>query len=188
LLGIEEAFKGRLKVNVEDVHLIIDYESIFAASVDKHLGRLHKKMQTQHCWCFEAIEQSINFPLGCKVWLIEMFNYCFIVNNFLFYFVQVTYRFCCSPQVVEIQKLSKETCVTVIGQLTGLEPSTVVCRWYPAADGIGMDKLRPGIEGFYLLRDIPQLINPAMVPLAAFPDGSREKISLTLKEIHKKSW
>ena len=102
--------------------------------------------------------------------------------------LQVTYRFCCSDQVVEIKKEAKENCITVIGQLTGLEPSTVVCRWYPAAEGIGMDQQRPGIEGFYLLHNLPVLRNLDQAPLAAFPEGSREKIDKTLNEVQKKSW
>jgi len=102
--------------------------------------------------------------------------------------MQVTYRFCCSEQVVEIQKQSKENCVTIIGQLTGLEPCTVVCRWYPAAEGIGMDPLRPGIEGFHLLRNFPLLRTPEQAPLAKFPEQSREKVDKTLNEIQTKYW
>lgn len=103
-------------------------------------------------------------------------------------FEQVTYRAFCSSQVVEIIKQPKENCITAIGQLIGLEPCTTVCRWYPAAEGFGMDPQRPGIEGFYLLRELPELKSQEEMPLAAFPDGSRESIGLTLKEIYRKNW
>jgi len=102
--------------------------------------------------------------------------------------LQVTYRFCCSDQVVEIQKQAKENCVTIIGQLTGLEPCTVVCKWYPAADGIGMDPQRPGIEGFHLLRNFPVLRNIEDAPLAPFPEQSRDQVNKTLNEIQTKYW
>lgn len=89
---------------------------------------------------------------------------------------------------MEIQKQAKENCVTIIGQLTGLEPSTVVCRWYPAADGIGMDPLRPGIEGFHLLRNLPVLRNTEDAPLAPFPERSRDQVNKTFNEIQTKYW
>jgi len=66
-IGIEEAFVGRLKVHVEDVNLIIDYDLLFSKVTDSRLGRLHKNQQTQHCWLFEAVLPSIHFPLGAKV-------------------------------------------------------------------------------------------------------------------------
>jgi len=65
--GLIEAFSGRMNIHIEDVHLIVNYDKMFQHATDPHLGKLHKKQQTQHCWCFQAVASSVYFPLGVKV-------------------------------------------------------------------------------------------------------------------------
>lgn len=65
--GLIDAFSGKIDVHVEDIHLVLDYEKLFHRVTDKHLAKLHKKRQTQHCWCFQAVGASVDFPLGVKV-------------------------------------------------------------------------------------------------------------------------
>lgn len=103
--------------------------------------------------------------------------------------IQAMYRAYSSNKVVEFRKIAKESSMSAIGQLIGLEPYTVACRWEPAADGPFSDPCRPGIEGLYLMQDFPpSLPTGSPVSLAKLPDGARVSISKTLKEIERKDW
>lgn len=84
-------------VNVVDVHAVADWTAIMKPHVDKALARLHKLVQTQHQWRWEAIIPSPLFPLGVKT----------------------TYRAYSSPTVVEFARKSPSDCITPIGRLTG---------------------------------------------------------------------
>jgi hypothetical protein len=129
---IEEIFSDyKCKAKVEDVYIIPDYDTFFEDVLDKNLADLHKKINTQHQWKFEAVKSSPHFPLGCKT----------------------TYRAYSSDKVVEFEKKPKASCVSPIGQLTGLEPTTSYTKWYPSIDNNLPG--RAGIEGFYLLRGMP---------------------------------
>lgn len=155
--GLESAFTGKLKVTVEDVHLVMNYYDFLTPCRDTSLGRLHKEEQTQHTWMFEAVDPSVHFPLGVKT----------------------CYRAYCSDKVVEFQKMDPLECTTSIGRLTGLEPVVTISHWYPSASGIGMDPLRPNIEGFYLLRSLPSgILTPAPFNLKC-----HEIVSATLSEV-----
>jgi hypothetical protein len=55
---------------------------------------------------------------------------------------------------VEFSKKLKAENRTALGRLTGMEPYTLIPRWYPAKDTYDD---RAGIEGFYLLETYPVL-------------------------------
>jgi glycosyltransferase involved in cell wall biosynthesis len=71
------------------------------------VGRLHKESYTQHRWRFEAVETCAEFPFGVKT----------------------LYRAYASDRVIEIFKTEKSQCISRIGQLIGLEPVSVHCRY-----------------------------------------------------------
>ena len=119
-----------LNAEVEDVLTVPDYCSILKDCIAPGLSRLHKDLQTQHQWRFLAVKPDVYFPLGCKT----------------------TYRAYSSDRVVEFIKQPKNKCYSKVGRYTGLEPVTVYCRWYPSAE---CDANRVGVEGFYLLTELP---------------------------------
>ena len=70
----------------------------------------------QHCWRFEAVVVSDHtFKFGCKT----------------------TYEAYCCDKVVKLLNKTKSQCDSVVGQYTGLEPTTVYCPWYPKENGLG---------------------------------------------------
>lgn len=159
--GLEKAFKDScLNVQLKDVYVIPDYKLLLEEAIDSKLGRLHKDDLTQHQWRFEAVHESIYFPLGVKT----------------------TYRAYSSPKVVEFKKIPKQQCVTPIGRATGLEPVTLHCRWYPAKD---TDPNRMGIEGFYLLKKSPHW-DKGFFPPVPFPDSIRSDIDKCLTEVQRR--
>lgn len=134
--------KTKLNPQMIDVMVVPNYQQFFGAEgiIDSKLSRLHKEVQTQHQWKFEAVAPSVLFPLGCKT----------------------MYRAYSSDVVVEIAKKPKQQCVSVVGQYTGLEPMKLYVRWYPSAECISS---RLGIEGFYLIRKVPHCENNWLDPL-----------------------
>jgi len=140
---------------------VMDYKVFFNACVDSKLGKLHKEELTQHQWSFEAVTPDPHFPLGAKT----------------------CYRAYSADKVVEFVFQDKELCSTPIGMYTGLEPRTCLCRWYPAPDGEGMDPHRPGIEGLYLLRDLPRLSSRRAVILSPYQVGCKKDLDTTMAEI-----
>jgi hypothetical protein len=130
-------------------------------SIDNDLSRLHKEIQTQHQWRFEAVKEGIYFPFGCKT----------------------TFKAYSSNKVVEFEKLPRGQCCTPIGQYTGLEPSTTYNTWQPEPEGVNSLPGRP-VEGFYLLINLP---SSEVVSPKPFSEGTAAKILDTLEEV-KKRW
>ena len=129
--------------------------------IDSKLSKLHKEVQTQHQWRFEAVEISQFFPLGCKT----------------------TFRAYCSDRVTEFVQKPKQQCVTDVGKILGLEAVAVSVRWYPTKD---CDSNRRGVEGIYLLKSLPDwnfreqhLLKPAPFEVAEVA----EEIQATLREV-----
>jgi hypothetical protein len=93
-----KAFKNDgLNVKVETPMIIPDYQRYFDRVLDKHLSKLHKEIQTQHKWRFEAVTPTTMFPMGCKT----------------------TFKAYSSDIVVEIRKIPPAQAVTPIGKITG---------------------------------------------------------------------
>ena len=110
---IEDRFKeGMMQCNMIDVMLVPDYQNALKKCIDPKLQNLHKEIDTQHQWQFEAVEPSVYFPLGCRT----------------------AYRAYCSDRVVELVKKNRDHCQSLIGRFIGLEAVTVNCRWYPSAE------------------------------------------------------
>jgi hypothetical protein len=155
---IETAFKeSKLNVCFKDVYIIPNFQLLLEGCIDSKISRLHKDIQTQHQWRFEAVKDSLLFPLGCKT----------------------TYRAYSSDVVVEFVKKHQAQCISPIGQYTGLEATTLHCCWYPN------QKTDPNrnVEGFYLLRNIPHFADFVLEP-CAFPENVHVEIQQTIKEIH----
>jgi hypothetical protein len=102
----KNAFDGKLvDVDVEDVYIIPNFVGWLEGCIS--VGRLHKESYTQHRWRFEAVETCAEFPFGVKT----------------------LYRAYASDRVIEIFKTEKSQCISRIGQLIGLEPVSVHCRY-----------------------------------------------------------
>jgi hypothetical protein len=118
---VQQAFKSRTfnqsgsqedgnNVEVRDVYVIPDYSSFISPVIDDHFKNMHKTLNTQHQWRFQSVAKDpLYFPFGCKT----------------------EFRAYASEKVVEFLVKPLEHCHTKIGKLTGLEPSTLYCRWYP---------------------------------------------------------
>ena len=65
--------------------------------MDQALSTLHQQIHTQHQWRFEAVEESQDFPTGCKT----------------------TFKAYSSNMVYELVKQSKDLCTTDTGVWTG---------------------------------------------------------------------
>lgn len=142
---VEATFKNsKLQATVEDVYVIPDFQEFFSGCIDPLIANYTKEEQTQHVWKFESINISRDFPLGCKV----------------------MYRAYASSKVVEIIERPKHQCLTNLGQLTGLEAVTAVCKWYP--DGSEPEG-RPGVDGMYLLQQRPNA--ERFIPCKFDPEG-----------------
>ena len=160
---IEETFaETNLKAKMKDIYVIPNYQFFFEGCIDGKLARLHHDMQTQHQWRFEAVN-SVHFPDGCKT----------------------TFKAYSSDKVVEFVKKPKQQCIGIIGQYTGLEATTLYCPWYPSANGLGSDPNRQGVEGFYILRNIPNIMTGTLPP-CAFPATAKAAIEETLTEIRSR--
>jgi hypothetical protein len=158
---VEDALaESKLRCKVEDVYAIVNYQYILAPCMDTKLSRLHKEEQTQLQWRFEAVKPSAYFPCGVKT----------------------TYRAYCSDKVVELVPKPKAECHSRMGSIIGLEPRTVYCRWYPT--GLD-DPTRPGIEGLYLLRAIPNVSEDGFV-YCPFPEKTDASVQRTLFEVRTK--
>jgi hypothetical protein len=133
--GIVEAFRyGNLKANAEFLYVIPDYKEFLSNCIDPDFGKCFKLENTQHSWLFEAVLDSPAFPFGVKT----------------------MYRAYSSSKVIEFDKKTPSECITNIGMLTGLEARTVFVRWFPDKDTIPE---RRGIEGFYILKNLPSSEN-----------------------------
>ena len=138
--------------------LIPDYQHHLLQCIDSKLQHLHREAETQHQWLFEAVEADIYFPFGCRT----------------------TYRAYCSDKVVEFYKKAPSQCVSKIGRYTGLEPVSVVCRWYPSAD---CDPNRPGIEGMSILTNLPDVAVTAKLKPYQISMKAKSKLAATLAEV-----
>ena len=109
-------------------------------------------------WCFEAVTPTHWFPLGVKT----------------------TYRPFSADRVVVFEFKNKNECLHPVGMATGMEPVTLYYTWRPSAND---DPLRPGIEGFYLLRNMPHWDGD--LPPVEFPPDCCSDIDKTLAEINR---
>lgn len=146
---LEEKFKTysstHLKNMVVQDVFVVPDYKVFLADYILPIERLHTEMNTKHQWRFECVPISTYFPLG---W--------------------TTYRAYANDRVIEIIEL----CVTDIERLTGLDPVMTDVRWEPNADA---DPNRPGIEGMYLLKEIP-VLKDNFQP-APFEEGFEETLN-----------
>ena len=83
------------------------------------------------------------------------------------------YRMYSNDKVVVIIPKAKAECLTPIGRLTGLEPKTLFCRWWPSKECfVG----RP-VEGSYLLDKVPGLQPGQEMSLAPLPDACSDEMT-----------
>ena len=151
--SVEAAFSSeKTAATVMDITMVIpDYKKFLEPCIDKKLADLHKGEKTQLQWRFEAIDPSIWFPFGVKT----------------------TYRAYCSEKVVELVPKAKESCITPIGRMTGLEPTTVISSWYPAPTTI----VNRPVEGMYILTDVPGTLGPMYhLDPQPFVDNTKEEM------------
>jgi len=143
---IEAAFKSeRLKPTVIDIPYLVDWQYFFdrEKSIDQHLSRLHKLIYTMHCWRFEAIEPHYGFfPHGAKS----------------------VYRPYPCTRILEMFKKPKAQCQSMVGIYTGLEPVETYNTWMPEKDGPNSLEGRQGVEGFYILNNIPTTVVKGQTP------------------------
>lgn len=164
---IEDAFKNsELKAKVVDVHLVPNYVEWLDGHKDKKLARAHKEQHTQHQWSFEAVKISTSFPAGVKT----------------------MHRAFSSNTVVEFRKMPKMQCITPIGQAIGLEPATLMCKWFPTSECF---PTRAGIEGFYIMRGMPHVTAnenlERFLPPDTFSDPNIvQSIQKTLREVRRR--
>jgi len=157
---IINAFKrDNFIAEVEDVYVIQDYENWLSAYVDKDINHLHKEIDTQHQWKYEAVPTSINFPFGVKT----------------------AYRAYSSSKVVEFEEVMPGQGIHKIGQETGLDPYTLHCTWQPEPYGLNSIADRQGVEGTYLLRKIPR----GDIPVMQFEEDSQKYITRFMRRIRK---
>jgi hypothetical protein len=109
-------------------------------------------------WCFEAVNSTQYFPMGVKV----------------------TYRPFSADRAIVFEFKNKNECLHPVGMATGMEPVTLYNTWRPTGQD---DPMRPGIEGFFLLRNMPHRVED--LPPVAFPPDCCDEIRKTLPEINK---
>lgn len=161
-VGLEKAFKhdkGLLCHVYDWLVCIPDYKRFYDAVLDKQLADFAKLEETMHVWRFDAVQVSQWFPMGVKT-------------------CNKAYS---SDQVIEFIKKGRDECLSPIGAATGLEPVTVYCPWRPAPDD---DPLRPGIEGYYLLKGIPHAINGTLQP-QPLVENSHQVFQKTLRYVRE---
>jgi hypothetical protein len=152
--------RPRFYAHVEDVYIVQNYIKWLDDYIDRDIGKLHKEIDTQHQWKFEAVEPDAKFfPLGVKT----------------------AYRAYSSSKVVEFRKVPKDQALHEVGQATGLDPYTLYCTWQPEAYGINSQEGRHGVEGTYLLKAFPSDI----IPISDFVDQSQEYITVFMQRIRK---
>jgi hypothetical protein len=87
---LTEGFKdSKIPLKVVDVMVVPDYVTFFENCIDSELACLHKELQTQHQWRFQAVEPSTFFPFGCKT-TYRAYSSDKVIEHDLFY---VTYQF-----------------------------------------------------------------------------------------------
>jgi hypothetical protein len=118
---------------VEDVYCIPDYKDFIEPCVDKDLSNMHRLEQTQLQFRFEAVKPDVYFPHGVKT----------------------TFKAFSSEQVVEFDIGNPCDNITLVGQLTGLEPKTTYNTWMPEPYGINSLPERQGVEGTHFLVSLP---------------------------------
>lgn len=141
------------------MYVVAGYEQWLDNSIDDKLKYLHREIQTQHQWRFEAVDLSVQFPFGVKT----------------------TFRAYSSSKVVEFEKKDKRVAMTPIGQETGLDPYTLYCTWQPEAYGANSQVDRQGIEGTYILSNIPD----GKIPVLDFVDQSQHYVTQFMKRIRQ---
>ena len=143
---------------VIDVMLIPDYQHILLPCIDPKLQNLHREAETQHQWLFEAVTPDFHFPFGCRT----------------------LYRAYCSDKVIEFHKKSPDQCVSKIGRYIGLEPVSVICKWYPSAE---CDNERIGVEGMSILTGIPDVKVYHKLKPYDISEKAKPKLQATLSEV-----
>jgi hypothetical protein len=159
----EDAFANSdIKSKVEDVYIIPDYKSFFDQnnSIDPRFKNYTKKEATQHQWRFQFVEKSVAFPFGCRT----------------------QYRAYASDNIIEFSLVKPENSIDAMGSIIGLEPVNVKIDWFPKGDTF---QSRKGIDGFYLLCNIPYLNNRNMKPLE-FVENSYIEIAKVLNAVRSK--
>lgn len=121
----------KLKLIVEDVYVLPDYESYIAPWIAK-IGKFAKGDHTRHQFVFEAMPKVRKYPLG----------------------VRTTYMDYPTGHCVLIKPTPKDQCLTRLGQITGLEPVVHHSLPFPNASTRGQD----GVEGFTILQQIPPVL------------------------------
>lgn len=159
---VEAIFSGSLKATVKDLYIIPDYTSFFENHIDKHFKNYTKEEDTQHQFKFDAIDVSVDFPMGCRV----------------------MYRAYCSDKVIEFVQKPALQCLSRIGMLTGLEPHTLLVTWGPKRRSLISETNE--VTGFYLLKSIPYLAHRALFPPSAFVENSMESFGKTIAEAKKR--
>lgn len=159
---INTIFNGQLKASVKDLYVVSDFKAFFKPSIDTHFGRFAKELDSQHQFKFDAVEVNADFPLG----------------------VRTMYRAYCSDKVVEFTKMSKEQCLSPIGQRTGLEPHTLLVSWGPERASTVAESKK--VVGFYILTKLPLVAFDAIIPPKDFQEGSLDSFAQTVREAKSK--
>jgi len=146
-------------IDFQSVMAIPDYQDLMEDCIDSKLSRLHKELNTQHQWRFEAVEPSEHFPNGCKT----------------------TNKAYSCDVVIEFEQKPTNLCTTPIGMAIGLEAYEVHNTWQPEAYGPNMNEGREGIEGCYLIKKVPD----KKWKLLELVDNSSEVIKRTMREVRK---
>jgi hypothetical protein len=150
---------SKLNAQLVDVMILPNYKNFIENSIDSKISRLHKQSQTQHQWRFQAVRvPNESFIHGCKT----------------------SYKAYSSDKIVELVPKPKLQCLSMIGRYTGLEPVTVHCPWMPSAELICTNKLRPGVEGMTLIKQLPTSSSFAPVP---FPELGVDNINKCLSDV-----
>ena len=140
---INSIFSGKLNATVADLYIVADFSLFFKTKIDSKFSNWSKEEDTQHQFKFDAVPYSTDFPYGCRV----------------------MYRAYASDKVVEFVKKSPLQCISAVGQLTGLEPHTLLVSWGPKRQST-ID-VNGEVLGFYLLTEIPS--HPLTSPKTIFP-------------------
>lgn len=158
---IDIIFNGSLKAKVKDLYIIGDFSKFFEPCIDQYFEAYAKEEDTQHCFKFEAVDVTPDFPYG----------------------VRTTYRAYASDKVIEFTKKPKNQCLSPIGRRTGLEPHTLEVTWGPWRDSnININKK---VLGFYILKNIPSHSTQngrAMFPPKDFKENSMQQFEKTVNE------
>ena len=96
----KELADSQIKAELFDVMIIPDYQAYLEGCMDTKLAKLHRDMQTQHQWRFQAVNPTVDFPLGCKT----------------------TFKAYSSDRVIELIKKPTDQCISKIGQVPYILP------------------------------------------------------------------